>query len=135
MGVMDAAEETIALDPEISLRDGGVQYRSRIKFRPAAKANDTLRRQLGIPAVQLIGDDHAAEWSSTRIVLEKGTAWALDDELAILEVTYSGPHQDVKMRHDAMIPAHVRDLRTRDGFAEVVPLRDFPATEPVRRDN
>jgi hypothetical protein len=134
---MDAAEEAIALDPEITLlRDGGgVQYRSRIRFRPAATANDAWRKLQGLPAVQVIWDDHAEEWASTRIILEKGTAWWLDDEFAILEVTYSGPHQDVKMRHDAMIPAHVLDLGTRDGFAEVVPLRDFPATDPVRRDN
>jgi hypothetical protein len=113
------------LRPEIVRGSDRVTYRSRIEFRPGVGAQgllDDLRRK---QMKQVIWDDEQCERPDLRVIFERGECYPSDDgvDLAIMDLFYFGALQEeqtVQMRHDAMVPAHLRLLRDLNGYSRLL---------------
>lgn len=120
----------ITLNPEVILLDGErIQYRSQVRFRLHPDSSNLAGRLRQQNAKQVIWDDSDSEYVHLRPIVEKGECWPeREGDMAILQLTYSGPRseaQTVKMRHDLMVPAHVRGLLHTHGYAEIVSKPEF----------
>ena len=127
------------LEPEVTVRENLITYRSRIRFKlmKATAPLETRLRELG--GRQVIWDDADSEFAHLRPIVESAVCWpAADIGFAILELTFRGSTSEamtVRMRHDLTVPAHIRVLQLSHGFAETIPRADWTCADRAFADS
>lgn len=117
--------ETTSLHPEVTVENNRVTYRSRIEFTAARESGALLEALRASGEGQVVWDDSAGcEHPELRPILERAVCYSsTEDGKVILELTYWGPlseAQTVNLRHDSMVPAHLRTLSQTHGPARLI---------------
>lgn len=124
--MMTYEAEGMELQPRATLRGDVYEMRSRIRFRLHPGSMALAERLRNAQAKQVWGDIDPD--FDLRLIAERQETWPeAEGDCAIMELTFTGKRKDariVKVRHDFMVPAHVRDMRTLNGYAEVVPITE-----------